>query len=86
MVGKFLFLYKLRIGLSTHFNCKQKENHDFSFYLILDRIADIKNDKLGVWNRDVLGGFFQKINKRRKRLFGAQEYSVPTMYNIGYLQ
>ena len=51
------------MSFTTYFNCKQCEKHDFLTLLTTQSNYRHKNDKRGVWNRDVLGGFFQEINK-----------------------
>jgi len=47
------------MGFTSRFNWKQSEKLKFWRYATLDRIANLKNNKLGVWNKNILSGFFQ---------------------------
>ena len=51
------------MSFTTHFNFKQYERHKSSCYLILNQIRDTTtiSNNWGVWNKGVLGGFYQKL-------------------------
>ena len=48
---------------TNHFSCIQNVLHNFSRSLILDGSTDSKEIE-SVWNKDVLGGFFRKIDRQ----------------------
>ena len=54
------------MSFTTQFNIKQNREHDFLWYLILNRITDTKVINGGVWNKDVLGELFNTLINGRE--------------------
>ena len=56
------------MGFTCCSNRKQNEKHDFLKLLNIPSYYRLKDNKQGVWHKDVLGGFFQKLISREGSL------------------